>query len=156
MTGASGKLGTAFCRLLADQYDIAAVSHRPPSGIPSQSCRYIDPLDPAADLAENSNPVYFIGADLFNEGSLNHIVTVALARFGRIDLVVNAATRYDVGQIMSPNAVNLFNAQFRLHVMIPLRLSALVAEWFWRDRDIALAIAKLTRHRDAVGGITLL
>jgi NAD(P)-dependent dehydrogenase (short-subunit alcohol dehydrogenase family) len=53
-----------------------------------------------------------------------------------IDLLVNAAVRYEMGPIMNAYTADYFESQFKWNVILPMRLSVLVAERFWRDRDI--------------------
>src|SRR4051794_15129839 len=91
LTGAAGIFGDAFCRMARSEFDIAAVCrHRHPQA-PSQFQHYRDPLAPGQALAENSDPIFTIEADLRKPGEIDRVVDLALARFGRIDLLVNAA-----------------------------------------------------------------
>ena len=136
LTGASGKLGTAFCRMLADQYHIAAVYRNHLPQVPSQCQWYLDPLDPAAAIPENDHPVFAIQADLTNDKELARVVELVLARFDRIDLVVNAAVNYVFAPIVSSDRLleNL-STQFLVNTMVPLKLAASVSRSFWRNRD---------------------
>jgi NAD(P)-dependent dehydrogenase (short-subunit alcohol dehydrogenase family) len=136
LTGASGKLGTAFCRMLASKYHIAAVYRRNPPQVPSQHQRYIDPLDLATSIPENDHSIFAIQADLTDDKELARIVELTLARFGRIDLVVNAAVHYVFAPIVDSDRLleNLY-PQFLVNTMVPLKLATQVARSFWRDRD---------------------
>jgi NAD(P)-dependent dehydrogenase (short-subunit alcohol dehydrogenase family) len=135
LTGASGTLGTAFCRLHADKYDIAAVYRRRLPEVPSQHDWFVDPLDPLADLPENNNRIFAIQADLTCDRELERIVELVLGRFDRIDLLVNAAV-YSVWAPMLESGGLLESAasQFHTNVLVPLKLSAIVARRFWRSR----------------------
>jgi NAD(P)-dependent dehydrogenase (short-subunit alcohol dehydrogenase family) len=139
LTGAGGTLGAAFCRAFAADYDIVAVCRTRVPDVPSQDERYIDPLAPEADLAENRSPVFVVRADLETPGAVEHVVDLALARFGGVDLLVNNAAywRYQpVGLTDVEHRAADFERYFAVNVGIPWRLAARLAERFWRDRDV--------------------
>jgi NAD(P)-dependent dehydrogenase (short-subunit alcohol dehydrogenase family) len=138
LTGAGGELGTALCRGYADRYQIVAVyRHRRPRVV-SQIESVVDPLDPDAALAENTHPVYAIRADLEQPGQIERVVELTLARFGAVDLLVNAAAHsvwspvIDGGELLAS-----LPRQFAVNVGVPLALATEVARRFWlpRDRD---------------------
>lgn len=135
LTGASGELGTAFCRRHADRYDIVAVYHSRLPQLVSQVSSLADPLAPGAELAENGHPVFAVQADLTRDEDLARLLEVALARFGRIDLLVNAAawsTRERVlDQHLFPDSLERHLAT---NVVAPARLALAVARACWQDR----------------------
>jgi NAD(P)-dependent dehydrogenase (short-subunit alcohol dehydrogenase family) len=135
LTGASGTLGSAFSRMLADQYDIAAVYRTRLPEVPSQHLRFIDPLSPVVELAENQHPVFAIQADLTEDRELRRVVDLVLARFGRVDLLINAAVQSVWAPIESDLLLESLRLQFDVNVMVPLKLSALVLRCFWRARE---------------------
>jgi NAD(P)-dependent dehydrogenase (short-subunit alcohol dehydrogenase family) len=65
------------------------------------------------------------------------VVEVTLARFERIDILVNAAAVCHWAPMLNGRDL-LENAtqHFEINVLLPLRLSALIAEYFWRDRTV--------------------
>jgi NAD(P)-dependent dehydrogenase (short-subunit alcohol dehydrogenase family) len=136
LTGASGTLGTAFCQLFRERYHIAAVwRNRLPSG-PSQYSRSVNPIDPS-DHLEDSDPVFAIRADLFDQREIQRVVELTLARFGRIDLLVNAAVHsYWGSSVESNELMDTAAQQFEMNVIVPLKLSVTVAREFWRDRKL--------------------
>ncbi|WP_437576422.1 SDR family NAD(P)-dependent oxidoreductase [Sorangium sp. So ce887] len=136
LTGAGGRLGSAFCRGLAARFDIAAVYRSRHPDVPSQLEWLRDPLRPAASVPENGDAVFAIQADLSEDGAPARVVELALARFGRIDLLVNAAADVTFwGPLLEAERLKeRLRAQLELNVMVPVRLAALVAERFWRDR----------------------
>jgi NAD(P)-dependent dehydrogenase (short-subunit alcohol dehydrogenase family) len=137
LTGASGRLGTAFCRAQAHRYDIAAVYRTRPPEVPTQHQTFFDPIDPSASVAENQHPVFAIQSDLTATGELGRVVDLVLARFGRIDLLVNAAVRSVWAPILGTRKLlDSLDAQFLLNAMIPLKLSVEVVDRFWRHRDL--------------------
>src|SRR5215471_580808 len=90
-TGASGQLGEMFWKMFGAEYQIAAVYCNTVPQAVSQLHWRVDPLSPNSELEENKNPVYAIQADLTVEEDLRRTVEVTLARFEKIDIVVNAA-----------------------------------------------------------------
>jgi NAD(P)-dependent dehydrogenase (short-subunit alcohol dehydrogenase family) len=137
LTGAAGTLGSAFCRLHADKYHIVAVHRSRPPRVASQNQQFVDPLRPEAALCENEHKVFTIQADLADDRELARIVDLALARYGRIDLLVNAAVHYAFGAIVDGgDLLESISPQFHINVIVPLKLAATVARKFWRDRDI--------------------
>ena len=137
LTGASGRLGTAFCRLFANQYDIVAVHRSRQPQWPSQHQEVVDVLQPRANLPANQHPVYAVKADLTDEAELRRVVDVALARFSRIDLLVNAAAHSVwAPMVESRRVLESAEQQFLVNTIVPARLATLVARSFWRDRDV--------------------
>jgi NAD(P)-dependent dehydrogenase (short-subunit alcohol dehydrogenase family) len=125
LTGASGRLGSAICEGLADRYDFAAV-HR---------------LRPVAA------GVFEIEADLTTESECERTVEVALAHFGRIDLVVNAAVSSAWGPMLDSNELSASAPrQFLVNVVAPLWISNAVGRLFWKkDPD-----ANRARNRSVI------
>ncbi len=112
LTGASGTLGSELCIRLADRYDFVAVHHRRPT----------------------SSDVFAIEADLTVQGECERIVEAALARFGRIDLVVNAAVSSKWGPMLaSAPLVESAPSQFLMNTVVPLQVACTVARMFWQD-----------------------
>jgi NAD(P)-dependent dehydrogenase (short-subunit alcohol dehydrogenase family) len=136
-TGAGGPLGEMFCRMFGAHYHIVAVLGRREPQIVSQYQWWVDPLMPAAALPENQYSVFAVQADLNEEADLRRVIEVTLARFDRIDFLVNAAAVAFWGPMLDGSRL-LENAvqQFETNVILPLRLSALVTEYFWRGRDV--------------------
>jgi NAD(P)-dependent dehydrogenase (short-subunit alcohol dehydrogenase family) len=111
LTGASGTLGSALCDGLADSYEFAAVHH---------------------DRRPASSMVFAIEADLREPGECERIVEAALERFGRIDLIVNAAVSSRWGSMLeSAPVVESAPSQFLLNTVVPLRVACAAARLFW-------------------------
>jgi NAD(P)-dependent dehydrogenase (short-subunit alcohol dehydrogenase family) len=74
---------------------------------------------------------------LTDQRDLERVVDLALARFERVDLLVNAAvhSRWD-SMVETDSLVNDAALQFEVNVLVPLRLSVFVARRFWRDREL--------------------
>jgi NAD(P)-dependent dehydrogenase (short-subunit alcohol dehydrogenase family) len=137
LTGASGKLGTAFCKQHANKYQIAAIYHRRLPSAVTQFQHLVDPLG-KAPLKENEHPVFAIKADLRCDTELERIVELTLARFDRIDLVIHAAVQTVTGPILRNNAL-LDSAERQLHmnILVPLRLASIIAREFWQHEEAA-------------------
>lgn len=136
LTGAGGRLGDSFCRRFSGHYDIAAVFRRNHPGVSSQQQWMVDPLMPHAVLPENQNAVYAIQADLRQEPDLHRAIEVTLARFGRIDIVVNAAAHVNRAPMLEGEELyRNFHEQMHVNAFVPLRLSALVAHKFWKNNE---------------------
>src|SRR5262245_24688775 len=133
LTGASGTLGAAFCRMFRKRYHIAAVCGKRLPSVPSQYSQTIDALNPSADV-NGSDPVFVIKADLFDEREVPRVVELTLARFGCIDLLVNAAVHSRWAPAVESNElIDSAARQFEMNVIVPLKLSVTVAREFWRD-----------------------
>jgi NAD(P)-dependent dehydrogenase (short-subunit alcohol dehydrogenase family) len=137
VTGGGGIFGSAFCRIAREEFDIVAVCRRRRPDVPSQYQSFRDPLEPDRELAENKNPVFIVDADLTKPGEIDRIVDIALARFGRIDLLINAAYDFKRTSAVHPTTIaGSLEVEFNYNVIIPARLAATVLQRFWRDRDI--------------------
>lgn len=133
LTGASGVLGHAFCAAHRHEYDIVAVYRRDRPWFPAQDARIVDPLDRSAAVSENEHPIFALRADLLTSGEPRRVVEAALARFGRVDLLVNAAVSSQWAPMLgSMDLVNSVQRQFALAVEVPLRLATLAAQLSWQ------------------------
>lgn len=162
LTGAGGRLGNAFCKQYAADYEIVAVCRRRPPSVPSQFERFVDPLDPH-DEAPNANAVYVIYADLAQAGEAERVVDLVMARYGRVDLLVNnaAATAFHpYGLADGEQALADFDTFYTVNVAAPLRLSVRFAQRFWQanaaenrehNRNI-VNVSSLSGHRVYGGG----
>lgn len=135
LTGAGGLLGSAFCARFASAYIIAGVyrTRVPLAGAEGES--FFDPLDPQAPLVENDDRVFRINADLTDDRDLDRVVELVLARYDRIDVLVNGAARMTHASIL--DAERFFaelSAQLELNAAVPAKLAALIARRFWSTR----------------------
>jgi len=135
LTGASGRLGSAFCRAFGRRYHVAAVYRSNPP-CPCQDRWLVDPLAPRAAVPENAGAVFAVQADLAEDGDLDRVVEVVLARFGRIDVLVNAAAYSFWSPVLeTEDFADHLNWHFHVNVTVPAKLAALVAHRFWRHRE---------------------
>ncbi|MEV0249685.1 SDR family oxidoreductase [Nocardia sp. NPDC050712] len=134
LTGAGGLLGDAFCRRLYGAYDIVAVHRDRVPSVPSQHEWFVDPFAPEAAVPENDSRVYLIKADLDQPGEPERVVDLALAKFGRVDLLVNNAVyvrHHHNGLFDGDAALDDFAPTFLMNVSVPLRLSVRLAQRSW-------------------------
>jgi len=135
LTGASGQLGTVFCRALADRYNIVAVYREHEPDVAMEGRELFDPLDPAGTVLRPEPTVFGVRADLTDEFDRERIVELTLARFGGLDLLVNGAVHSQWGNLVeSEQLVRDAELQFEVNVIVPLQLSTLFARRFWRNR----------------------
>lgn len=135
LTGAAGVLGADFCRRWRHDYAIAAVYRNGALPVATQDERFVDPTAPSRAPAVNDEPVFGIRADLGEPDELERVVELTLARFGRIDLLVNAAVhvRHDRLTSLAVSGALLEDA-FAINTTMPIRLAAIVARRFWLHR----------------------
>jgi NAD(P)-dependent dehydrogenase (short-subunit alcohol dehydrogenase family) len=149
LTGAGGRLGDEFCRRYGARYDIVAVhrSHRP--AVASQTEQFVNPLEPEAALPENDAAVFTIQADLEQDGEVERVLDLALARFGTVDVLVNNAAFsqwYPHGLIDGDDALRNLDRHFAMNVGVPLRFAVRAAQRCWRDH----VTENRTRNRNVV------
>lgn len=131
LTGAGGLLGSAVCTQWQETYSIVAVcgSRMPP--VSTQLCSIVDPL--AKTKSAPKGDVYAIKADLLKDEQLEHCVDIALARYGRIDLLINNAVLYVLDSIVdSDKLIGSASQQFETNVIVPMKLSKIIAKRFWQ------------------------
>jgi NAD(P)-dependent dehydrogenase (short-subunit alcohol dehydrogenase family) len=132
LTGASGLLGAAFSRLYGHRYAMVAVHRSRPVSAPANVSWYVDPLDATARKPVTAPQFEAIAADLTVPDAISRVVDFALSRFGRVDVLINAAAvaRYAPLVDAEADAARMFD----LNALVPLRLAAELAKRFWRAR----------------------
>lgn len=157
LTGASGRLGTAFCRIAREQYEIIAVYRKRPPDVPSQLQTLVDPLDLCGTVLENAHVIYAVKADLCDDRNLSYVIDIALARFERIDLLVNAAADISfLGTTVDCNKnVKKMMEQFYMNVMVPIRLAAVVVDRFWKNREDNAAANRSVVNVSSTSGLKI-
>jgi 3-oxoacyl-[acyl-carrier protein] reductase len=137
LTGAGGRLGADFCRRFGSVYDIVAVCRERIPNVRTQDQWHVDPLDQTREPLPGPI-VYTITADLTADGSIERIIELAVARFGRIDVVVNAAA-FVMRERLTTLAehTHFLDRAFNVNATIPIRLAATVARMCWADSSAA-------------------
>jgi NAD(P)-dependent dehydrogenase (short-subunit alcohol dehydrogenase family) len=135
LTGASGRLGSMFCRLYGHRYEIVAVSNTQSVLPPPCMSWHVDPLEPDVRWRANGRGFVTIQADLTDRGQIPRVVDFALASFGRVDLVVNAAAIVRCAPLLSAETnIGDVARMLDLNAVVPLRLAVEVAKRFWHSR----------------------
>ena len=137
LTGAGGRLGSAFCRRYAGRYRIVAIWHRRHPLTATQGQELVDPLRPDRPLRANRHRVFEMQADVRKEADVTRIVKVAVKRFGRIDVVLNAAVAGQWGPLLNGHSViEDATEALRVNVVAPLAVVAEVTRRVWSS-DVA-------------------
>ncbi|WP_225725801.1 MULTISPECIES: SDR family NAD(P)-dependent oxidoreductase [unclassified Nocardia] len=134
LTGAGGLLGDAFCRAYYQQYDIVAVCRGRTPAAPSQDEWYVDPLDPETPVPENDSRIHVLRAELLEPGEVERVVDLTLAKFGRVDLLVNNAAYVSLqprGVVDGDIALDEFYTHMAVNVGVPLRFATRLAQRSW-------------------------
>lgn len=145
-TGASGRLGTMFCRLYGHRYRIAAVYHTRRTLQSSQMCWSVDPLDPTLRKPIDVPGFAAIEADLSDASQLQRVVEFALDTFGRVDVLVNAAAMAHCAPLFGPAATLDVARLFGVNVLAPLQLTVELVDRFWG----ACAQENIARNRNVI------
>jgi NAD(P)-dependent dehydrogenase (short-subunit alcohol dehydrogenase family) len=135
LTGASGRLGTLFCRLYGHRYRIAAVYHTRRVAQSSQMSWHVDPLDPAIRRPVSVPGFAAFAADLGDPRQRPRIIEFALDTFGRVDVLVNAAAITHCAPLLGADVSDANVARmFAVNTLAPLGLAVDLANRFWRTR----------------------
>lgn len=136
LTGASGRLGSLFCQLYRHRYLIMAVHCSRPVHQPDEMCWHIDPFNPGVRQRIEGCDVATLQADLSDPAEIPHVADFTLERFGRVDVLVNAAAIYRHVSLTGRESVTEHvTAMLDMNAMVPLRLAVELAERFWRGRS---------------------
>lgn len=142
LSGAGGRLGSAVCAAFAADYDVVAVYRNRHPQAASQLQWWIDPLQPDELPPVSRHRVFAVRADLTEPGQLDRVVDLALARFQRIDLLINAAVSYQFASLTNEQSLADAASQLAVNTLLPVRLAARVAQAHWRHS------ADENRHRN--------
>src|SRR5947199_10469587 len=89
VTGGSRGIGKGIARGMAREGASVVIAARPSAALD----------ETAAQLAELGKPVLAVPADVTDEGQVEHLFATLLARFGRLDVLVNNAGAFDGGPL---------------------------------------------------------
>lgn len=135
LTGATGRLGTAFRQLYGHRYLIVAVSHTQTAVHLPCICWHVDPLAPGVRTPVRGQGFATIRGDLTDAQQITRVVDFALATFGRVDVLVNAAAIVCRASLLSAETAVADTARmFALNSVVPLHLAIELAHRFWRSR----------------------
>jgi 3-oxoacyl-[acyl-carrier protein] reductase len=132
LSGAGGRLGSAICAAFAVDYEVVAVYRNRHPQAASQLQWWVDPLHPDELPPVSRHRVFAVRADLSAPGEVARVVELALARFERIDLLVNAAVSYGFASLTDEQSLADAAIQLEVNTLLPARLAARVAHACWR------------------------
>ena len=135
ITGAAGRLGTALCTELLDAWNIIAVYRSKPPIVDSQLRIRVPNIleyDPRV-TAESS--VHCIQADLSVPEDIRRVTEVALARFGKVDAIVNSAadTKFHGYLTELWDSPASSQQQMLVNSIAPFQLISAIHQASWKD-----------------------
>ena len=134
LTGASGRFGMAFCAAYCEEYSIAGLYSKREPEFPSQHSRFRNPLAPEMPIRENQSPLFTIQCDLLLKGECDRVLDIVLARFGSVDLLINAAgIGHWASLTTSSRLISTARDQFHMNALVPLTMSSALFMRCWRD-----------------------
>jgi NAD(P)-dependent dehydrogenase (short-subunit alcohol dehydrogenase family) len=155
VTGGAGKLGSSLCRALISTHEIAAVYRKELPRFPSQLRKPVD-FGPAGEGREPQSLAFCVQGDLTSQQDIRRIVEVVLARFGRIDVVVNSAadTRFH-GKLLElcfdgASAAN----QLAANCIAPMNLVSVIFQQSWKtDYDANRSFNRCVINVSSLSGL---
>lgn len=134
ITGVGGRLGQALCSAMADTHDIVATYRTTLPPITSQMQRRLARGDTATTGSASEPAIHLVRADLTQRGDVQRLVEVALARFGRIDALVNSAAdgvfHGDLRELW--DAGDYAQAQLSINSIVPIQLASAIHQLSWK------------------------
>lgn len=135
LTGASGYLGRVLAEHLSRTHEVVAVGYRNGLDVASQESWVVDPFE-FEEQVESAEPVYSVRMDLTASHAVQHLVDIAVARLGTVDLVVNAAATCERASVfdaarMSQTALS----QLKLNTIVPVELAIALMRRCWIGRE---------------------
>jgi NAD(P)-dependent dehydrogenase (short-subunit alcohol dehydrogenase family) len=136
ITGAGGRLGHALCRALQADYDLVATYRTREPAISSQVRRCLTIDSEPEDGTREQGVAYVVQADLTRREDVQRLVEVAMARFGRIDALVNgAADTAFHGNLRDLWQANDYpQAQLLTNCIGPMQLVSAIYQHCWKHQ----------------------
>jgi NAD(P)-dependent dehydrogenase (short-subunit alcohol dehydrogenase family) len=136
ITGAGGRLGKELTRVLVDRFEVIAAYRNSVPEVESQLRWRIDSRSASRGTGSPETP-YCIQADLNNREDIRRLVEVSLARYGRIDAIVNSAADCKAhGKLIELWEMDGYaGAQLSLNCIAPIQLVSAVHQACWKDRS---------------------
>jgi NAD(P)-dependent dehydrogenase (short-subunit alcohol dehydrogenase family) len=125
VTGASGVIGTDFCRRYSGTYEIVATRHLHPLDV-----------DGAVGGASPHAPVYEIQADLRQPDERARVMDTILKRYGRIDGLVNLMGGTPRKRSMLKNTLAEAPYFFDVNAVAPIEMAVQAALTYWQHHDV--------------------
>jgi NAD(P)-dependent dehydrogenase (short-subunit alcohol dehydrogenase family) len=134
VTGSAGKLGSALCRAFMDTHEVVAVYRSQLPQFPSQLKIPIN-LGHANEVQQPASLAYCIQGNLNSREDIRRIVEVILARFGRIDVVINSAadTHYHGKLLELCFDSSTVVSQLATNCIAPINLISAIFQESWKN-----------------------
>lgn len=129
VTGAAGELGRELVPRLASSYDVVAVKHRRGLDVDTQHQSHFDPFTPSSRTEPR---VFEVTADLKSGRDRGRLCEITLARYGRVDLLVNGAGVHPPFQLLSRSTPTAWPDTFAVNALAPILLAKELAEQAWQ------------------------
>jgi NAD(P)-dependent dehydrogenase (short-subunit alcohol dehydrogenase family) len=134
ITGGSGRLGTALCKALIGTHEVVAQYRSRAPLLPSQVHRHIGSR-PVSNAQGDRSSIFYVQADLLNREDMRRLVDVSLARFDRIDHVINCVADIKFhGRLLELSQSSDYPLdQLNINCVAPIRLVSAIHDRFWKD-----------------------
>lgn len=155
ITGVGGLLGESLVRTFAREFDVVGVYRSKMGHVESQISSVVFPSESGL---LNKPKAFLIKADLLELNSIRHIAELTLARFGRIDFLVNAAADVHFYGSTLDIAWRLSNIQeqFFTNTFAPMLLAAEFFRQFWRDQpDENRRLGRSVLNVSSISGLSI-
>jgi NAD(P)-dependent dehydrogenase (short-subunit alcohol dehydrogenase family) len=135
ITGASGKLGSALSQAFVEEFEVIALYKTNKPRFPSQFNSSVS-LPGSESAAKKGNIAYCVQGDLLNKEDVRRIVEVSLAKYGRIDVIINSAA--DVrfhGNLLDVcyGPRDLILRQLEINCIAPIELISTIFHTSWKN-----------------------
>ncbi len=135
ITGAAGKLGAALCRELASSYEIIAAYHSKVPAFPSQLKFRIAHPGQGRIQPNAAASIFCVQADLTRREDIRRLVEVSLAKFGKVDVIINSAADVKFhGKLLELwQDGGYCESQIHLNAIAPFQLVSAFHHSCWKD-----------------------
>lgn len=136
ITGAGGRLGRALCTALQDRYHVVASYRSTPPLLDSQLQRSHRGSSIHHTTTGGGKGIYLVQADLTHRDDMQHLVEIAMARHGQIDVLINSAADIKFhGNLRDLwQAEDYPQSQLLMNSIVPVQLASAIYQYCWKDR----------------------
>jgi NAD(P)-dependent dehydrogenase (short-subunit alcohol dehydrogenase family) len=134
ITGSAGKLGIALCHAFTETHQVAAVYHDKVPPFPSQ-LRSLITFGESGEKKAPTHLPFCVQGDLTSSVDIRRIVEVVLARFGRVDVLINSAadTRFH-GKLLELSFGSAeIESQLLMNCVTPMKLASAIFQESWKN-----------------------
>jgi NAD(P)-dependent dehydrogenase (short-subunit alcohol dehydrogenase family) len=143
ITGSGGLLGNALCAALSPNFEVVAAYRQNPPKCSSQVKRVLcAPGCPPQEDDSLAGQVYAVQGNLTERADIRRLVEVTLARFNRVDVLINSAadTRFYGNLIDVWHGDRYALDQMHLNSIAPMELVSAIFHQSWKDDTAKSAI----------------